>query len=1152
MKTLIKWIFKVLAAAILILLIAPLVISVLLEQKDVKATLNQTVVDLTGRNLHIDGRLGIKPGLNLTLFANDLRYDNADWSEYPSAFTARRIEIDISLSELLVGKFSVNKVELSGAELLIEQNDQDDFNLVEYGDSDSGPPQAIPLPEWLDLTRVDIEDSKIVYLHAKRDWEILLDSAVLTNTGQDEPMVVGINGSVEQTPISVRGTLGTLQTWFGRKPSLAFLETRLAGNNLVEAEGWIDDVLDWRGLAIELRTEIDQLKQLSSLFINPPIDLRHIKAIATLIQPGSAGSMDLSEISGEFSLYGIKMKATGRVAKLSRLEQIELDITADSPMDLAELPFSLETTITPHAKIIASLRGESDDLELELQSGLLSSEELSLKSAGTVKNLGGEWDTSLPLILQVTDLSSIGASFNTELPPVGTIEVMANLTRTSDGFALDDIVGDNKGPMVDFTGKGYLHNIGPNQIGEIKVEANTVVDFADSDQFKLPLKLDRVYAAGTISVKENSYSLIVPELIAEVDGAILRGTAEASDMKRPETLVGEFNGVVNSLPGLGKKIGVTLPDLGSVKFNGSLSGLVGNIWSITDLSINANHSGFSIEATGALGELGADMKAELAVAVEGDGKDILKAFPAWSKFQNISDQFKTIHSNFLLKSQSSQHWLVSGAKLTGNWLGTNLEVSGDFSNLSPLTGHLLTTIAGKFDRQPKFTESYELTWLNKIAGRADVFFDNDKSRIDHIDATFSGVGTELNLAGAVKQFTPLKADNLTIKLKAAELASLLPAGNTIESGVGLDADIDLILNDDQVDLVGVYQLGVSDISAALNLKTSKEGRSVVTLVANSELLNLKSLWKKSEKKPQMFSRESLIPDWIRAIDGKITLKAKSFIDSQVKLTNLHSVTSLESGNFLTEFNGTSGAGKLDGEIAISDSAPGKIDIRIKDLPVKSLQALSDGELFVGGTIDSSIRLTGPGDSLAGWMAHGSGAIQVDLYNSTIQNKALNAVGGDIVTGLLSAINPFSEKEEFVVVECGAVRLDIADGKANTRDGLALKTNRVTLLGGGEITFPDESLKIVMAPKPRKGFGISASSIAKMVRIGGTLTNPKVEADAKGFLKSGAAIGAAIASGGLTLVAQGLFDRFQANSEVCALARGEQVLKPIKQIEREQN
>ncbi|MEA3291068.1 MAG: hypothetical protein U9Q71_01980, partial [Pseudomonadota bacterium] len=120
------------------------------------------------------------------------------------------------------------------------------------------------------------------------------------------------------------------------------------------------------------------------------------------------------------------------------------------------------------------------------------------------------------------------------------------------------------------------------------------------------------------------------------------------------------------------------------------------------------------------------------------------------------------------------------------------------------------------------------------------------------------------------------------------------------------------------------------------------------------------------------------------------------------------------------------------------------------------------------------------------------------------------------------------------VECAVLNFPIKKGNINAKRTIAIKTDKLTLLGGGKINLRNESLNLVVSPKARKGFGISAGTLAKMVGIAGTITEPRVDTHLRGYLETGAVIGAAIATSGLTLLAQGLWDRTTANSNVCNL------------------
>ncbi len=1146
MKTLIKWTVELLLAGLLIAFIVPLAGSILLEQKEIKKSLDDAVFKATGRNLSIDGRLGIRPGIDLTIFANDVRYDNADWAQHASAFTAERIEIDISLLELFGGKISVNRIALLGAELWIEQRNENQFNLVEIDKFSSGPVKPVPLPAWLDLQQVDIKDSVIRYLHPKRDWEILLDTVTLTNSGHNAPMAIEAFGSVEQTALSFQGSIGTLRSWFDRIPSRASIRARIAAVNVLEAEGWIDDVLGWRGLDVALNVNIDRLRYLSTLFLSQPIDARQINAYARLIQPGTASTMELAEIHGGFSLHGIPMEVAGKVDKLSKLAEIDLSIHADNEMDLTVLSLGLSSVIRPHALIKAQIQGQSDKLELMLESLSLSTDSASLRTSGNIIREDGVWNQPLPLTMEITNLAKFGMLLNRSVPQVGKIEATAALLKNAEGYSLADILVASNGTLADFSGSGYLRNIGSEQWGEISFIGVTRPEFTADEDYKLPLQLDQVNVTGSLLVENKIYRVNISELTATNAGVTLHGVGEFADLSRPESLSLLLTGEIDDVPLVGQSYGVQLPQIGPARFNGILTGDINNAWHIRQIMVLTDRKDHSMVMTGALNNLGGELNADLTVTLEASTGDVLALFPSLSTFKEMSEEIPVVNSAFQIQSENSREWSISNFRLNGDWPGGNLDIAGNVATLAPLAGHFTVNLTGDFENQASIGESFELPKIDRVDGRLEVYLDGDKPRIENIDASLFGLQSELHLTGGIDQLAPLRIEKLGLALKAPELAALLPVTDLVQSGIAVDADLDLKLDMGKITITGDYQVGDSDIHAELNLQSDSEGRSRINVVSSSDFLDLKSLFVEAEKQHQLFTKEPLFPDWMSRIDGTIKVQAKSFINHSVQLSDMHSVINSDQGSVSGVFGGMAASGELDGRMSVSAEGIGTIEIRATRFPVESIQALADHELFLGGTIDARLNLAGPGNSPGSLLEKGSGVIELDINQSKIQYKVLDAVGGDIVTNLISSINPFIQQNTLVEVECGAIRLDISDGKAKTRDGLAMKTNNVTLLGSGTITFPEESLNFVVTPKPRKGFGISASSIAKMVRVGGTLSKPEIEADAKGFIKSGAALGAIFVSGGLSLVALGLIDRMQANSDVCAFARGEQMVLPDNQ------
>jgi len=82
--------------------------------------------------------------------------------------------------------------------------------------------------------------------------------------------------------------------------------------------------------------------------------------------------------------------------------------------------------------------------------------------------------------------------------------------------------------------------------------------------------------------------------------------------------------------------------------------------------------------------------------------------------------------------------------------------------------------------------------------------------------------------------------------------------------------------------------------------------------------------------------------------------------------------------------------------------------------------------------------------------------------------------------------------------------------------------------GGSINLRNEKLDLGFSTRSRKGIGISAGkAITPYFKIGGTLANPRLALDPKGVALSG---GAAVATAGLSILAEGLWDRWIATSK----------------------
>jgi uncharacterized protein involved in outer membrane biogenesis len=207
-----------------------------------------------------------------------------------------------------------------------------------------------------------------------------------------------------------------------------------------------------------------------------------------------------------------------------------------------------------------------------------------------------------------------------------------------------------------------------------------------------------------------------------------------------------------------------------------------------------------------------------------------------------------------------------------------------------------------------------------------------------------------------------------------------------------------------------------------------------------------------------------------------------------------------------------------------------------------------------GPTDINVGLAGRGDSVRTLMASANGDVRVVVGPGRIKNRALDA-GAD-VTQLLNALNPARSQDPYTEMKCAVLRFPVRNGIATISNGIALETNKVRLLGGGTVNLRNETLELGFRPEAASGLGVGAGNLARFAKVEGTLANPRFGIDMAGAASTAAVAGAAIATGGLTLLAGGLLiDNVPDNPCQVALSGVapkkestiDKVLNPIKKL-----
>ena len=179
-------------------------------------------------------------------------------------------------------------------------------------------------------------------------------------------------------------------------------------------------------------------------------------------------------------------------------------------------------------------------------------------------------------------------------------------------------------------------------------------------------------------------------------------------------------------------------------------------------------------------------------------------------------------------------------------------------------------------------------------------------------------------------------------------------------------------------------------------------------------------------------------------------------------------------------------------------------------------------------LSGTATLEGSGDSMRSIMAGANGKLSLQQGAGRVKEVFGSALFRDILMQVFRAITPRRDRG-YQKVECGFYDATVDDGVL-TLDRLALQTESMTVVASGSVRLLDERLDITFRAKPRQGIGVSLGTVANsFLAVGGTLKDPSVTLDPG---RSVTTTGAAVATGGLSLLARGLWDRLSAEADIC--------------------
>ena len=215
-------------------------------------------------------------------------------------------------------------------------------------------------------------------------------------------------------------------------------------------------------------------------------------------------------------------------------------------------------------------------------------------------------------------------------------------------------------------------------------------------------------------------------------------------------------------------------------------------------------------------------------------------------------------------------------------------------------------------------------------------------------------------------------------------------------------------------------------------------------------------------------------------------------------------------------------GALNGRAALSVAANSQPRVELmvdaKSISVDVLDAALTGQRhFNGGKANLLATLSATGSTAKRIAASGGGNMLLSVRDLEIVGSAAAAFDRNVVMTTLGAMMPKGGADRSLVIQCAVVRLPFQSGVARIDRSIALETSETSVVASGDVNFADQTLALSFVAKVKRGLGLNSASLAGLISVHGPLQEPHVGIDAKGTLRQATVVGAAVATGGLSLL-----------------------------------
>lgn len=260
---------------------------------------------------------------------------------------------------------------------------------------------------------------------------------------------------------------------------------------------------------------------------------------------------------------------------------------------------------------------------------------------------------------------------------------------------------------------------------------------------------------------------------------------------------------------------------------------------------------------------------------------------------------------------------------------------------------------------------------------------------------------------------------------------------------------------------------------------------------------------------------------LNMLNGNADLKiGKLILPKNMELNNLRTLAKLQNGILtVNPFTADFGGGKMiaDAEVKASDNSI-KFNFKTENMKLQEIDKSLEGKnsLFnvgSGGDVSFDINIKTSGNTYRKMSDNLNGVFIVMMDKTLIKSSNMSWLTNNILGQLLNLLNIDTSKKRDLDVDCLVIRSDFKNGKAYFPSGIVFNSDKIKMVGSGDINLVNDEMNFTIAPTLNKlADGNITQALASFVKIEGTLNNPKLRLDTSSALNT---IVGAVATGGIS-------------------------------------